>query len=595
MRATRHLLIVAAAAVVSCVSASPLSAAPKRRPKPAAKPAEAAPAAAPTEAPPAAPTPKRTGRVEVVVVDVAGDLVYVKPGAAMGVRRGTSVTLRNKRYKVVGSTASYAVIVGAADGLKENDKGAAASSEEAEEQRTALAPPQPLVAFQNIWPAPVAPASTQRPRYVPLGEVSRGSGAYRILLSSSGMALLPFDERSTGVARGELRARVHAAPFSAPLTLDLDAAVQGYAAPDLSAREGSRPLVRVRELLLGYGRPSSFRAGLGRMRYAAATLGTLDGLRADVPLGAGFSAGAFGGLLPDPLTGGVAADAQRFGVDARYADTSASLRPEVTLVGHGSTFKGQLDEKRLSAIVGLYPGQSRLGGHAELSSFESSNPWKASPLELTAAGVDASLRLGPVQMGGRFDVRQQERSAYLASFLPLSWFCATTLAPAAAGTPARDVCVDGRGSQRLLEAADATLELGNFGIGVGSTAQQTSGGGPKALGGFANARLVRIARHFRLEAAGNLSSGTYVDLLGASAGPGVSVFADTLDASLYYRFAQLSYRAAPDTTLRQHAAGAMFVLLPASEFVLTLQGEGQTGDDVKAVLALMNVLWRPRL
>ena len=47
------------------------------------------------------------------------------------------------------------------------------------------------------------------------------------------------------------------------------------------------------------------------------------------------------------------------------------------------------------------------------------DPWKAPRFEVSAAGLDASIRVGIFRLAGRFDMRLPERSLWLTSYLPL--------------------------------------------------------------------------------------------------------------------------------------------------------------------------------
>lgn len=388
-----------------CSAASAAGAAPKRGPKPRRpRPPKVQPQEAPKDAPAPnaahAPTEAATS-VEVTVAEIAGTKAYLRPGASAGVRRGSKVVFDRHEYEVVLATASYAIVDLDRHPLREEQKGRATVTEEREEQAAPLKRPRPMAAFDGVWPPADAPADAQRPRPVPLGETARDR-RFDVRFTTVAGAVLPLGSRGRFLGRGELVARVHAEPFSAPVAFDLDASLQQWIGPGVDARAGSqaRPLVRVRELLVGYGAAPGFYGGIGRMRYAASTLGALDGARVRTGLGAGFSVGAFGGMLPNPLSAAPSLAAARFGVEATYSAPEAGARPEAALVAHGSTFDGRLDERRLSGVFALFPGSSRFGGHFELSSFESGNPWNAAPLELTAGGVDASVRSGAFEVGG---------------------------------------------------------------------------------------------------------------------------------------------------------------------------------------------------
>lgn len=554
--------------------------------------------AAPPRKKPGKPPPSQAEvsgpSIEVTVVDVAGGLVYVKPGAGGGVRRGAKVVIDGRSLVVTQATAAFAVLESEGEKLpKEGDRGRATIVAEQEDQVVDIKTPRPQSAFDGLWPDAAPPSSLQNPNPVPLGDVERDR-RWDVRVSALGGALVPLG-RGSFLGRAELNARVHAEPLSAPLAIDADMSLQQWFGPGLDLRDGrsARPLVRARELLLSYGNPRSFIGSLGRMRYAASTLGMLDGLRVQAGGLGHFSVAAFGGLLPDPLSTTPALDAQRFGVEAMYSAPEVAARPEAALVVHGSTFDGKLDERRISGVIGLFPGRSRVGGHFEVSNFDSNNPWGASSVELTAAGADTSVRVGPVQIGGRFDLRQPERSRYIASLLPTSFLCLTTPAPAA--TPSNNEPCDGRVATRAQGAGDVNLTLGNFSATVGGTIVRDLSLTklPSMLGGFGAVRVVRIARVFRAEASGSYSTASYLDMMGASAGPGVSLLSDRLDLGVYYRFARIDY-AVSAASFTQHGAGTSAMLLAGPSLTFTLNGEGIVGDDAEALMVFLTTTWRPR-
>ncbi len=581
-------LLVLAVSLVATTAAAQRKP-PKPKPAPAPVPAPSGPAPLPAPAPP----PRGATSIDVVVVEVAGRTAYVRPGSAGGVHRGAKVTIGRKEYPVLQSTSSFALVFLGDEIVHEQDKGQSTIVSEEGEKAKDLPPPRPLATWQQGWTEEAAPASAQKPKYVPLGDAER-SRRYDVRLSTSAGALLPIGPRGSGIGNVQVNARIHAEPFTAPIAFDFDASVQRWAATPLSTHDGApaRPTIWLREALASYSRAGYF-GGIGRMRYAASTLGTLDGLRVRAPLGAGLSIGAFGGVLPDPLSGAPSVDAQRFGVEAAYSRPESALRPEAALVAHGSTFGGALDERRISGVVGLYPGPARIGGTFEVSNFASGNPWKASALELTAAGVDASTRLGVFQFGVRADVRQPIRSRWLASYLPITWFCRTV--PAAGGAPPGPEVCDGTVSKRAVGAVDAGVELGPFSLVLGGTKVGDLGtsGEPTMTGGFAAARMVRIAKILRIDASANYSHATYLDMYGGTAGPGVSLFRDILDLSTYYRYASIQYRSIR-TSLAQSAFGGTAMIFPSSVLLFTVQGEAITGDDVKAFMVLGTAMWRPR-
>jgi hypothetical protein len=547
------------------------------------------PRAGGTQTPKPTPAAPSTGFVDVTVVQVAGTRAYLKPGARAGVRRGARVVIDHQSYRVSETTDSYAVIEVGNEAPHERDTGQATVVAAEEEHAKQLPKPRPVTQWEHAWPSAAAPADSQTPRFVPLGSTQRDR-RWDVRLSMSAGGVLPL-VGGGGIAQAELNARVHAEPFQGPGALDLDASLQRWFAADLATRNGAdtRALLWLRELLLSRD-SGAWYAGVGRMRYAASTLGPLDGAAAHIQVGEGFFVGAFGGLLPNPLSGAPSLDAERFGMEATYRRPELALRPEAALVVHGSTFRGALDERRLSGTFGVYPGLSRIGGYFELSNFSPNNPWGASTVELTAAGFDASVHAGVVSAGARLDVLQPVRSLWMAYFLPTSWLCRTlpTIPP--------EPC-DGSVSTRAVGSIDAGVELDNVSVTVGGTTTRDLtqvGGAPSDSGAFAAGRVVRIGNVGRIEASGSYSTATYLNMVSGSAGPGLTLMADALDVAAYYRVASLRYRV-QESWLVQQGGGATAAIFPNDELALTLQTEVTTGPDTKALLVFATVVWHPHL
>ena len=569
---------------------------PRKPPATPPPPVTAPESPAPRPASPPAPPSAEVRAVDVTVVEVAGSRAFIQPGGAAGIHRGGTVLIRRTAYRVVESSDSFAVVEMGDEPLREQDRGRATAGGEDALKAPELPKPRPASTWERAWTPAEAPADSQRPRFVPLGGDERNH-RFDVRFSVAAGGMIPLGGQvGSPLAYGELNARLHAEPFAAPLKLDFDGSLQGWVAADLASRVGgpTRSVVFVRELLASYSR-GGFYAGLGRMRYAASTLGTLDGARAQKDLGDGFSLGAFGGLLPNPLNGAPSLDAQRFGVEARYSRPDLGLRPEAALVLHGSMFQGALDERRLSAVFGLYPGPSRVGGYIEVSSFDPGNPWNQPAVAVTAAGIEQSLRLGPVELGARFDVRQPELSRWLASYLPASWFCVTTPAPGGANPALPEPC-NGGISSRAFGEADARVVTDRFSLSLGGTTVKDLGLSDAAdmIGGLATGRVMVIPRVLRVDASGSYSHATYVDMYGGTAGPGLVLFDDALDVSIYYRLSMLSYRSVT-ASLFQNGAGGAVAFFPNASVFFTVQGEGISGDDVKALTLFGTATWRPRL
>ncbi len=241
----------------------------------------------------------------------------------------------------------------------------------------------------------------------------------------------------------------------------------------------------------------------------------------------------------------------------------------------------------------MYPGHSRLGGHVEVSNFDSNNPWGVAPVEVTAAGLDSSVRVGIVELGSRIDFIEPERSRWLASYLPSAWFCRTV--PQTGTPPSAEPC-DGRSSMRALGTLDVSITKDKLALTLGATAMgdvSHADADPRVLGAFLSGRLVRLARIFRLELSANYSNATYMNMFGGTAGAGVTLLHDAVDVSVYYRRAELQY-ASNDTFLEQNGIGGVIVVFPASTVMVTAQGETIIGNDINAVQVMGTIAWRPR-
>ena len=368
-------------------------------------------------------------RVTVKVVEIAGGRAYLTPGEVAGVGVGSVVLLRDRRYRVVGATAKHAVIEMKGRELRVGMTGRADSKV----QRSAAASlpkPKPLSAYANQWLEPVLPSTKQTPEYVPLGSWSDGKRIDLAVSTNVGGTIALSDGESFG--RASLRTRLHAEPFEQPVFFDVDLAVRSWFGGNIGNRPGStsRPVLAIRDLQFGYGTRQSPQVGLGRLPFVAVGVGQLDGLRVRSPMWAGFSIGAFGGTVPNPLDNRPTIDTTRFGVQLAYQNESLDAQPFVGLSMHASTFMGDIDERRLNAEFDVFPGTGRVAGHFELSMHDEVNPWQAPRFEVSAAGLDASVRVGLFQVSGRFDMRLPERSIWLTTYLPLGYLFNTVPDPA---------------------------------------------------------------------------------------------------------------------------------------------------------------------
>ena len=528
-------------------------------------------------------------RVTVKVVEVAGGRAYLAPGQAAGVGVGSVVHFRDRRYRVVGATAKHAVIEMKGRELRVGMTGRA----DAKLQRSAAASlpkPKPLTAYENQWPDAVLPAARQQPEYVPLGSWSDGQAIDLAVSTNVGGTLALGDGESFG--RASLRTRLHAEPFPKPVFFDIDLAVQSWFGGNIANRPGStsRPAVAIRDLQFGYGTPRSPQVGLGRLPFVAVGVGQLDGLRVRSPTWAGFSIGAFGGAVPDPLDNRPTLDTTRFGVQLAYQNESLDSQPFVGLSAHASTFLGDIDERRLNAEFDVFPGDARVAGHFELSMHDENNVWQASRFEVSAAGLDASIRFGLFQLAGRFDMRLPERSQWLTSYLPLGYLCNTVPDPASS-IGDEVVCLNSNDA-RYFGGLDTSFNFSRVTFHAGASIVHSEAADQyQQISGYLQARVLRIADIMWADISVAAHARSFVSDYAARLGVGVDI-RRLGELSVYYRPSLNQYNAAPSNWL-QHAAGGIVYFALGHDLDLGVRVDGVFGEDVNVLVLGSNLTWRP--
>lgn len=546
---------------------------------------------------PALALAQRTPRVTLTVVDVAGGRAYLTPGEAAGVTRGSELIAERHHFRVVAVTATYVVVELGEETLSVGDHARLAEAGEVEESSSTVhaGPPRPLETFYEQWPDAEHPADSQSPEHVPLGQ-GGGNRRYDMLFGLGAAGLVPLTGEAQPILRGDLRARVYAEPIDqVPFWLRADVAGQLWLAPDLDTRQGgdARPWLRVRELAIGYGSDSSseFFGALGRLRYAAAGLGQLDGLRIRTPSFGGVTIGAFGGFVPDPRSGLPDFETQRFGLELQYRDFTAEWRPQISLVAHGSLFHGTIDERRLNAQLAFFPGQFRFGGAVELSLHDDPNPWNVGVVEVSNANVDASIRVDDFDIGVRLDMRRPERSLWLASVLPRSWLC--TPLPIAGNV---DEPCSGQDDSRYLASLDLGLRVSDVVLRGGATfIQYAADSELTQLGGYLSTRITRLfVEALRADLFLSANVGALIDSYAGRAGFTAVLVPDLIDVGVHYRLSWNLYRAELTDWL-QHAAGGTVNVTPIPELAFVLLGEGITSRDYDVLLLSLNVTFRPSL
>ena len=527
-------------------------------------------------------------RVRVVVKDVVGTRAYLTPGRDRGIRPGTRIRFRRRRFRVVDATSSYAVVelgrrtvqVGARGIAIRRRTRAGSSAEEG------LEPVTELAAFSGQWPTLPRPASAQRPGYVPL-TIATGERVARLILQSSTAGIVPL-RGGRRPLRSALRARVQVQPLRGiPLRLDADAAFQVYAADQLSSRRGadSRPIAFVRQLQLSYGEDHALFAALGRLKYASPLVGMLDGARVQSPSIAGFTAAAFGGFAPKPTNGAPSLDVFRFGAELRYRRFEHPWRPAVQVTAHASRFDGAMDERRVAASATLMPGTTHLNAYAEMAFFDQDNPWGLEATQLMAAGLTVGSRSGPLHWSVRADYRRPERSRWLAANLPPGYLCV-----AAAEENVSEACA-ANSDARISGQARAELRFEMLAVSIGGHYAQREVAEVRNGGGYVNLRVRDLfGGSGRLDITGSLALGSFVRSYAARVSIGASLMDGKLDLSARYRPSIRDYIADVRFGL-DHLVGAAAVVHIGGTWLVSANVDTLLGRDTNALLAQLHLGW----
>ncbi|MBW2627974.1 MAG: hypothetical protein JRE45_10165 [Deltaproteobacteria bacterium] len=300
--------------------------------------------------------------------------------------------------------------------------------------------------------------------------------------------------------------------------------------------------------------------------------------------------GAFGGAVPNPLDNRPTLDTTRFGVQLAYQNESLDSQPFVGLSMHASTFMGNIDERRLNAEFDVFPGNGRVAGHFELSMHDEVNPWQAPRFEVSAAGLDASLRVGLFQVSGRFDMRLPERSIWLTTYLPLGYLCNTVPDPVSSAGD-QIVCLNSNDA-RYFGGLDTSFTFSRVALHAGANIVHSETADDfEQISGYLQARVLRIADIAWADVSVAAYARSFVSDYAARLGAGVDI-GRVGEISAYYRVSLNQYTAAPTNWL-QHAAGAMLYLSLGHDLDLGLRLDGVFGEDVSVLVLGSNLTWRP--
>jgi hypothetical protein len=562
MRALTIVLLWLATAAVEAQSAAP--APPELPPSSAMRPPEIA-----------------TVIKRVRVVDVSGDVAYLEPGARDGLRTTQSVVFEKERFFIVAVNDDHVAIALEGRALALGDEGRITVPRDAPPtlgQRRAL---RSAAAYRGQWPKPALPAQEKPAKPVPLGAfaaIAAKPSRTDVDLSARTTTLVPLSTGDRVAGQSELRGRLRAQPINdVPFAVLADAS---WLAPWARAyAPAPHPYARVRELELRYGEGRGMLMRAGRMPSPAPMLGELDGARARTAYFGPLAAGAFGGLLPDPVDGRLDDASARFGVDLALDAPEARTRPYASVVVHGTTFEGRIDERKLDVLLGLRPGDVQIHAGGELSLYDDDSELATEPLELSLAHLDTTWHGERVVIGVRGSTYVAERSERLRSLLGVSRVCTTDPGSfECAGVPPR----------RYAAGAQLSFALGDaLWLDTDATYATESSQALDHISGRAGLRWpdplppsgTLLASGIAL--AGSGTHDVYYDHVGLRLTLDAR-FAPAFDLTLAYGPGLASYASAPRTlVLHEAQLDLAWVIARAWQWVWSSQA--QLGDDINAL------------
>jgi hypothetical protein len=397
-------------------------------------------------------------------------------------------------------------------------------------------------------------------------------------LSARTTTLVPLSSGDRVAGQSELRGRLRAQPIDdVPFAVLADAS---WLAPWARAyAPAPHPYARVRELELRYGEGRGMLMRAGRMPSPAPMLGELDGARARTAYFGPFAAGAFGGLLPDPIDGRLDDASTRFGVDLALDAPQARTRPYASVVVHGTTFEDRIDERKLDLLFGLRPGDVQIHAGGGLSLYDDDSELADDTLELSLAHLDATWHGERAVIGLRGSSYVPERSERLRSLLEVSRICTTD--------PSSFECA-GVLPRRYAGGAQLSFALGSaLWLDTDATYATESSQALNHVSGRAGLRWLDPLRPSGTLLASGISlagSGThdvYYDHVGLRLTLDAR-FAPAFDLTLAYGPGLASYASEPRTlVLHEAQLDLAWVIARAWQWVWSSQA--QLGDDINAL------------
>ncbi len=532
-------------------------------------------------------------RFAVKLVDVSAGMAYlqIERGTASA-SPGDSVRIGGAVFEVVDAAGQFLTIEIGERSIRRGKRGSVTiSAVSAQAKEGQLPTPKPLASFRGQWPKVEPPATIQEPKPVPLGRM-RDARRNRVLLSASTVALFPQSDGRAMVGSARVRGRFHLEPLDGrPLALDSDVAMrQWFSNGDLSLRRGgdARRALRVRQLQASYGTDDTWLASAGRLRSAAQLVGGLDGARVQAAIGEQLHVAAFGGLLSHPINGEVSTAASRFGAELRWQEWDSDIAQSASLVAYGSTFAGELDERRIAVAVDLFSDEFQLGGSLETSFFDSDNVWNAEVAEVSQGGAFATTRFGNFELGGNLLMQRPERSRFLARYLPIGWFCNPVVV---AGSPVGEPCFGAE--TRFSGGLHANYRAENWTASAGGNAVTSWLANSEMLSAFSSLQLRNVLGPGRLDVSAMLADGSFFSSAALMLAVGTPLFDEVLDLTFHYRPSLGRYRA-DESRFLEHGAGADLAATLSDSLAATASSDFVTGRDVNIIIAQGGLTWRPR-
>jgi len=311
----------------------------------------------------------------------------------------------------------------------------------------------------------------------------------------------------------------------------------------------------------------------------------LDGGRVAARFGV-LELAAFGGLVPDAVDGGVDPSASRFGAEIILDDADGAWQPRLAVEAHGSTWDGELDERRLALDAGVQRGALAIDGFAEAQSFAPDNPWGAKRFELTGAGLGARWRRRGRHAGIDLSAFRPERSLRLAAALPPDWLCVRDEAFAGGDEP----CLGG--DLWASASASAGIARGRWSLDAGGSVGATQGDDLGAdASGFALARLGVLPLGGHLEVGASAGHASFLDWASPELGIGLAP-SRRISGALRWRPEWRAYTGALDPIIVHSVLGDLrWSRGPSLD--LALSAGVLAGPDREALTLLSTITWRP--